>query len=121
MATSIDLQTYSDSRGHLTVIEKVIPFEIKRVYYIYGVDNSTRGGHRHHKTLQAAVCVSGSCVIECHNGLEYEIFYLDSPSKCVLIDTNDWHIMNQFSEDAVLLVMASELYDFSDYIFEPYV
>ena len=55
MAHLIDLQTFTDKRGNLTVIEKVIPFDIKRVFYIYGVDDSTRGGHRHHNTIQAAI------------------------------------------------------------------
>ena len=53
MAELIDLKTFTDVRGNLTVIEKVIPFDIKRIFYIYGVDNSVRGGHRHHKTIQA--------------------------------------------------------------------
>ena len=61
MAELIDLTTFIDKRGHLTVIEKVIPFEIKRIFYIYGVDDSTRGGHRHKQTSQAAICIKGSC------------------------------------------------------------
>ena len=60
MASIIDLKTFTDKRGNLTVIEKVIPFEIERVFYIYGVDDSVRGGHRHHKTIQAAICIKGS-------------------------------------------------------------
>ena len=59
MAELIDLKTYTDRRGNLTVIEKVIPFDIKRIFYIYGVDDSVRGGHRHHKTVQAAICLHG--------------------------------------------------------------
>ena len=55
MAELIDLKTYTDQHGNLTVIEKVIPFDIKRIFYIYGVDDSVRGGHRHHKTIQAAI------------------------------------------------------------------
>lgn len=63
MAHIIDLKTFTDDRGNLTVIEKVIPFDIKRIFYIYGVDDSTRGGHRHHKTMQAAICLQGHCTI----------------------------------------------------------
>jgi len=57
MTYMIDLKTLTDKRGNLTVIEKVIPFDIKRIFYIYGVDESERGGHRHHKTIQAAICI----------------------------------------------------------------
>ena len=63
MAKLLSLKTLTDKRGNLTVIEKEIPFNIKRIFYIYGVDGSRRGGHRHHKTIQAAVCIQGSCKI----------------------------------------------------------
>jgi len=63
MAQIIDLQNFTDKRGNLTVIEKVIPFDIKRIFYIYGVDDSKRGGHRHFKTVQAAVCINRECKI----------------------------------------------------------
>lgn len=120
MANIIDLKTHTDSRGNLTVIEKVIPFDIKRIFYIYGVDNSTRGGHRHYKTIQAAVCIQGSCVIHSNNGIEQKDFILNSPSKCMLIEPQDWHIMTDFTPDAILMVLASEFYTSEDYIFEPY-
>ena len=81
MAKLIDLTTFTDIRGNLTVIEKVIPFEIKRIFYIYGVDDSVRGGHRHHKTIQAAICIQGSCIIENNNGTVKEEFNLNHPSK----------------------------------------
>ena len=120
MAKLIDLKTFTDKRGNLTVIEKVIPFDIKRVFYIYGVDDSVRGGHRHKKTVQAAVCLAGKCTIKNQNGREEEIFELDNPSKCLLIAPEDWHIMYNFTPDAILMVFASEYYDASDYIHEPY-
>ena len=85
MANIIDLKTHTDTRGNLTVIEKVIPFDIKRIFYIYGVDDSSRGGHRHHKTKQAAICLQGSCVIQNNNGKEKTEFILDSPHKCLVI------------------------------------
>jgi dTDP-4-dehydrorhamnose 3,5-epimerase-like enzyme len=120
MAKLIDLKTYSDKRGNLTVIEKVIPFSIKRIFYIYGVDDSIRGGHRHHKTIQAAICLKGSCVVSNNNGAHKEDFYLDQPSKCLIIDPGDWHIMHHFTEDAILMVLASEYFDANDYIYEEY-
>jgi len=120
MAHLIDLQTFTDKRGNLTVIEKVVPFDIKRIFYIYGVDDSKRGGHRHHKTIQAAVCIKGTCTIYNNNGQKEDVFELDKPNKCLIIKPEDWHTMFDFSEDAILMVLASEYFDAADYIFEPY-
>jgi dTDP-4-dehydrorhamnose 3,5-epimerase-like enzyme len=120
MAYIIDLKTFTDSRGNLTVIENVLPFPIKRVFYIYGVDNSVRGGHRHHKTFQAAICIQGSCKIYNHDGDKKEVFLLDKPSVCLLIEPKDWHKMYDFTTDAILMVLASENFDQNDYIFESY-
>lgn len=120
MARLIDLQTFTDKRGNLTVIEKIIPFEIKRIFYIYGVDDSIRGGHRHHKTVQAAVCIRGSCTILNNDGKETNEYILDTPSKCLVLEPQDWHEMYDFSSDAILMVLASEYFNKSDYIFERY-
>ncbi|TAM99330.1 MAG: WxcM-like domain-containing protein [Chitinophagaceae bacterium] len=121
MAYIINLTTRSDNRGNLTVIEKeIVPFEIKRIFYIYGVDNSTRGGHRHKTTLQAAICLHGSCIVSNNDGIAKEDFLLDHPNKCLILETRDWHTMHHFSPDAVLLVMASTHFDPADYIYEPY-
>jgi hypothetical protein len=120
LAHIIDLKTFTDKRGNLTVIEKVIPFAIKRIFYIYGVDDSVRGGHRHHQTIPAAVCIKGSCIIGNDNGREKAEFLLDQPFKCLIINPEDWHQMYQFSEDAILMVLASEFFEQSDYIYEPY-
>lgn len=120
MAHLISLKTFTDSRGNLTVIEKVIPFDIKRLFYIYGVDDSLRGGHRHHKTIQAAVCLKGSCIIKNNDGIKREEFVLDSPDKCLILEPKDWHEMYGFSKDAILMVLASEYFNETDYIREPY-
>jgi dTDP-4-dehydrorhamnose 3,5-epimerase-like enzyme len=120
MAHLISLNTHIDKRGNLTVVEKVFPFDIKRVFYIYGVDDSKRGGHRHHKTIQAAVCIKGKCKIFNDDNKTKEVFELDSPSKCLILDPEDWHEMYDFSEDAILMVFASEYFDKQDYIYEPY-
>lgn len=120
MAYLLNLETHTDSRGNLTVIEDVLPFPIKRVFYIYGVDESVRGGHRHHKTVQAAVCIQGECKIFNNDGENKEIFHLNAPSKCVILDPTDWHKMYDFSRDAILMVLASEKFDQHDYIFESY-
>ena len=120
MAYILDLQTFTDKRGNLTVIENVLPFSIERVFYIYGVDDSKRGGHRHHRTIQAAICIQGECKIFNNNGASEEVFHLDKPSICLILEPNDWHIMFDFSPNAILMVLASEKYDPKDYIFDKY-
>ena len=120
MAHLINLTSFTDKRGNLTVIEKVFPSAIKRIFYIYGVDDSVRGGHRHKKTVQAAVCIQGSCRVNNNDGEKEEAFILDTPSKCLMLHPQDWHTMDSFTPDAILMVLASEHYDKDDYIFEPY-
>jgi hypothetical protein len=120
MASIIDLKTFTDARGNLTVIEKVLPFDIKRVFYIYGVDNSVRGGHRHKQTIQAAICIKGSCRIFTDDGNREYVFDLNSPHKCLLLEPADWHKMYDFSRDAILMVFASAYFDVNDYIYEGY-
>ena len=120
MAYLIDLETHTDVRGNLTVIENILPFKIERIFYIYGVDKSERGGHRHHKTIQAAVCIQGECKIFNHDGKNTRVFHLNRPSKCVLLEPNDWHKMYDFSDGAILMVLASVRFDQNDYIFEKY-
>jgi hypothetical protein len=122
MAYIIDLKTFTDARGNLTVIEKVFPFEIKRVFYIYGVDDSIRGHHSHKKTIQAAIALQGECRImnQGSSALPIEEFIMNSPSKCLIIDHNDYHWMDHFSKDCILMVFASEYFDENDYIYESY-
>jgi len=120
MAKIIDLKTFTDKRGNLTVIEKVVPFDIKRIFYIYGVDDSKRGGHRHHITIQAAICIKGSCNIFSDNNIVNQNYVLDSPNKCLILQPEDWHYMNNFTEDAILMVLASEYFDPNDYIYDKY-
>jgi len=120
MAYLIDLKSFTDKRGNLTVIEKTVPFDIKRIFYIYGVDDSSRGGHRHKKTMQAAICIQGSCYINNHNGLSASTFLLNRPDQCLVIEPSDWHTMDKFSADAILMILASEYFDQNDYIFDPY-
>lgn len=120
MAYLIDLTSFTDKRGNLTVIEKTVPFTIKRIFYIYGVDGSSRGGHRHKKTRQAAVCIQGSCTIHNHNGTVASTFVLHRPDQCLVIEPSDWHTMDQFTPNAILMILASEYFDQNDYIFEAY-
>lgn len=120
MPKLINLETHTDKRGNLTVIEDIFPFPMKRIFYIYGVDDSERGGHRHHKTIQAAICLQGRCEIYCNNGTSKSHYILDAPSKCLILCPEDWHKMYNFTPNAILMVVASEIFDPNDYIFEPY-
>lgn len=119
MAHIIDLPTFKDERGWLTVMEKLLPFEIKRFYCIYDVTQK-RGGHRHKKTIQALICLGGSCEVYVNDGLKKETFLLDNPSKCLLLEPKDWHTMDNFTKGSTLLVFASEFYERDDYISEEY-
>lgn len=115
----IDLPPLGDERGSLVAIEayKHIPFEVKRVYYIFGTQSGvSRGFHAHKKLQQLAVCVTGKCRMLLDDGINKESVWLDSPTKGLLIGNNVWREMHEFSADCVLLVLASEHYDESDYI-----
>lgn len=105
--------------GNLIPIEqsKDIPFEIKRVYYIFDVPSGIRRGfHSHYNLDQMLICVSGSVKILTKTPYEEEITMLDSPEKGLFIGPMVWREMYDFSPGAVLLVLASELYSVSDYI-----
>lgn len=118
MPKIINLTTFTDDRGNLTVIEKVLPFDVKRVFYIYGVNNSTRGHHMHKKTIQAAIAIQGSCDISIQQKENDLVFNLNMPSKCLVINPEDYHWMDNFSNDCILMVFASEYFDKNDYIYE---
>jgi hypothetical protein len=121
MPCLLELNTFSDTRGNLSVLEDhEIPFKIKRFFYIYGVDNSERGGHRHKTTYQALICIKGKCKISVNNGKEITNFYLDEPRKCLILNPEDWHKIYDFEPESILLVCASEYFDENDYIFEEY-
>ena len=115
MAYMIDLPTFTDDRGSLTVIENFLPFEVKRCYFIYDVLGE-RGGHRHKKTTQALICLSGSCQVYTHDSETESMYLLDKPHKCLILNPQDWHTMDRFSVNSTLLVFSSEFYDKNDYI-----
>jgi dTDP-4-dehydrorhamnose 3,5-epimerase-like enzyme len=108
-----------DARGKLVAIESAtnVPFEIKRVFYIYGTQpNVPRGQHSHHKTKQYLIAVSGSCQVTLDDGKEQVTHLLDQPHIGLFQDAMVWGTMHDFSPDCVLLVLASEHYDETDYI-----
>jgi dTDP-4-dehydrorhamnose 3,5-epimerase-like enzyme len=115
----IDFKSLGDVRGELVSIEnnKSIPFEIKRVYYVFKTQKGVaRGFHAHKELKQIAICVSGSCKFIMDDGEVKESFTLDNPNKGLYIDKMQWHEMKDFSEDCVLLVLANDYYEESDYI-----
>lgn len=106
--------------GNLTVFEKLMPGTIKRAFYIYGAGKKQRGGHRHHKAWNALICMHGSCRVYSNNGINENYFILDNPVSCLILEPEDWHVMDSFSKDAMLLVLSNEYYDQTDYIDESY-
>jgi dTDP-4-dehydrorhamnose 3,5-epimerase-like enzyme len=120
MPNLIELNTFHSDAGNLTVFEKIMPGTIKRVFYIYGAGHIPRGGHRHKKTWNALICLHGKCRVYVHDGEEEKHFFLEDPASCLILEPRDWHTMEDFSEDAILLVLSNEYYDLNDYIDAPY-
>jgi hypothetical protein len=116
MATFINATTFADPRGKLTVIDKIIPFEIKRIFYIYEA-TSERGNHSHKINKSALVCVKGKCKVRVNNGKKVAVYDLDNPEKILVLEPEDYRTMYDFSDDAVLLVLASEHF-IDDYVDE---
>ena len=120
MTSKIDkFKVLGDNRGQLVALEenKEIPFDIKRVFYIYGTQpNTPRGNHSHYKTKQFLIAVNGSCKVTLDDGKTKETFDLNKPNLGLFQDALIWGTMHDFSSDCVLVVLASEHYDESDYI-----
>ena len=117
--TIIDIPKIVDpkGRGKLSVVEKnIIPFSIKRVYYLYDVpSDSYRGGHAHKKLLQFMIPLSGSFEVLLDDGVNKKKIMLNKPDKGLLIPQGIWREMDNFSSGAICMVLASEHYDESDY------
>lgn len=108
-----------DHSGNLVALEKgeEFPFDIKRIYYIWGTEKDVvRGKHAHHKLEQVIVCTSGSCDFILDDGKKRVTVHLDSPSQGLYIKNSTWREFTNFSSDCVVMVLASEHYDERDYI-----
>ena len=117
----IDLPKITDPRGNLTVAEqqKNVPFDIKRAYWVYDVPaGESRGGHAHKQLRQLVVALSGSFTVTLDDGNERATILLNHPYQALLIETGIWRTLDDFSSGAVCLVLASELYDPDDYIYD---
>ena len=114
----INIPKIENSLGNIAVIEKdIIPFEIKRVYYLYDIPSSSiRGGHSHKKLHQVLIAISGSFDVILKDGISAQTITLNKPDKGLLITTNIWRELQNFSSGAVCLVVASDVFDEKDYI-----
>ncbi|MGG5216353.1 MULTISPECIES: sugar 3,4-ketoisomerase [Rahnella] len=115
----IPLQIHGDQRGSLVSLEttKNIPFEIKRVYYLFDTKaDVTRGYHAHRELKQVAIAIRGSCRFALDDGNERINILLDNPSQGLLIESFIWREMSDFSDDCVLMVLADKEYDENDYV-----
>ena len=115
----IDLHKEIDRRGNLTVVEQMkdIPFNISRVYWVYDVPGGkNRGGHAHKQCRELLVAASGSFNVTLDNGLEKRTFLLNHPYQGLLINTNVWRTLDDFSSGALCLVIAEDPFSEEDYI-----
>lgn len=114
----IDIRRFSDTRGYLSVVENGldIPFDIKRIYYLYMVPEVARGAHAHKELQQLLIATSGSVDITLDDGVDKKTFHLDKPWKGLLAVPGLWRDLENFSGGAVLMCLASEKYEASDYI-----
>lgn len=117
MIKLIDIPKITNSKGNIGVLEKgTIPFEIKRVYYLFDVPSGAkRGGHAHKQLKQVLIAISGSFDVVLKDGKNKQIITLNRPDKGLLIENNLWRELENFSSGAVCLVLASEVYDEEDY------
>jgi len=115
----LNFPIHGDHTGSLVALEKGkdFPFDIKRVYYIWGTDyDAIRGKHAHYALEQVIICTSGSCDFTLDDGHTRETIRLDNPAQGLHIKNNIWREFTNFSPDCVLMVLASEYYDETDYI-----
>jgi len=116
---TINFKPLGDERGSLIALEgnKSVPFNISRIYYIFGTkENVSRGFHAHRNLKQVAICVMGSCRFVLDDGNQRDEIVLDNPATGLLIEDLIWREMSDFSSDCVLVVLANKYYDENDYI-----
>jgi dTDP-4-dehydrorhamnose 3,5-epimerase-like enzyme len=117
-ARIINIPKIEDPRGNLSVIEKdVVPFEIKRVYYLFDVPaGAERGGHSHKEQQEFLIALSGSFEVILNDGKEKKIITLNKPFEGLLIGNGIWRELKNFSSGSVCLVVASDVFKEEDYI-----
>jgi hypothetical protein len=119
LAKYLDITSIIDKRGHIGVLEanRHFPFDIKRIYYLKALSSeNARGFHAHKELFQAAICLSGSFKMLLDDGENRENVLLNSSEPPLLIEPLVWHVMSEFSEDCIILVLASDYYCEEDYL-----
>jgi len=115
----VDFTIHGDHAGNLVALEKGTEFffDVMRIYYIWGTErNAIRGKHAHRKLKQLIVCLSGSCDFTLDDGVNRQTFYLASPTQGLYVEDFVWREFTNFSKDCIVMVLASEHYDTTDYI-----
>jgi len=115
----INFNVLGDERGSLIALEENhnVPFDVKRVFYIYGTQEGIpRGQHSHHKTKQLLIAINGGCKVTLDDGNKKETYTLNKPNVGLFQDALVWGTMHDFSNDCVLMVLADTYYDSNDYI-----
>jgi dTDP-4-dehydrorhamnose 3,5-epimerase-like enzyme len=115
----IDFATKGDENGLLIAVEagREIPFEIRRVFYIFDTDeNVERGFHAHKKLKQVLICLTGACNLQLDDGINQESIRLEDNKKGIFLPPHIWHEMKNFEKGTVLISLASEIYDEADYL-----
>lgn len=115
MAKIIQIPKFKNSTGSISVIERIINFKIKRVYFIYNIKGA-RGGHKHKKTKQFLICLHGKCAIKIINKKINKTVNLSCKNKGILLEAEDWHSITGTSNQTIIVVLASEYYSKKDYI-----
>jgi hypothetical protein len=114
------LKLHSTGTGGLVGSSGLMPGHIRRLFYIYQVGQAVRGGHRHHQAWHALLCVRGSCRVYVQTRQQETTYGLCRPDEWLVLSPADWHLMDQFTPDAILLVLSNEYYDPADYVYDPY-
>ncbi|ENE5173040.1 FdtA/QdtA family cupin domain-containing protein [Vibrio cholerae] len=115
----LEFKAMGDERGQLVALESMnqVPFDIKRVFYVYGTSgDKAHGCHANKKTKFVIISVSGSCIVTVNNGVHSKDIILDCQTKGLYLDKMVWKEMHSFSKNSVLMVLCSEKYDQEEYV-----
>ncbi|MCY7349492.1 MAG: FdtA/QdtA family cupin domain-containing protein [Cytophagaceae bacterium] len=119
MALLHTLPVHSGQAGNLTVFEKLLPGDVKRAFYIENVPpDAQRANHGHRAAHLALLCLKGQCQVYVKNKLTETTFQLAHPAECLVLEPGDWHTLEDFSSDALLMVLSNRYYDPNDYFVE---
>ncbi len=121
IGTIIELSSHPNGKGFSTTVQSLasVPFHIKRTYWTYDIPTgAARGGHAHKECLEVIIAASGSFSVTLDDGKTQQTYHLNRPDQGLLVNTGIWRTLQDFAAGSVCLVLASELYDANDYIYE---